>query len=406
MTNGRAHVVPQQPSRFTSECQEPNPFRLCDTLLDNDIDNTNLQQYSDHQQRLQPSTDTPLYELTAHTSSTTDIITLSQPYTMASNEVTNANQKRPGLPHRTSNLRFEAGTPSTPTDEMEQLGLTDQKRPGLSRHTSNLRYEFDTPATPPERPSLFCRISSFRNDAVTPPATPKRPTLEHRSSSFKKAVGGVKGLFGKDTASVVTIESMSEYLGSMTPPASVPGTPISIAEDQGGYFDLSAVNKSLDELQSATENSKELARMKVLASKIEFARPISQSLLSNAMMARDKGEIDTSFELCGQILRMTDIETNTRIFTLFVRSTQAPNHHVALGCITRAERLINAHKVKNPELKKLTGTAKYYRLRIAKRYEEDGTSEYASSKSRFGLGMMADGNSAEHQVAMWVAGAP
>ncbi|KAK5700159.1 hypothetical protein LTR17_023153 [Elasticomyces elasticus] len=129
--------------------------------------------------------------------------------------------------------------------------------------------------------------------------------------------------------------------------------------------------------------------MKVLASKIE-----------------DKGEIDASFELCGQILRMTDIETNTRIFTLFVRSTQAPNHHVALGCITRAERLINAHKIKNPELKRLTGTAKYYRLRIAKRYDEDNNSEYASSKSRFGLGMMADGNSAEHQVRMWMAGAP
>ncbi|KAK3621379.1 hypothetical protein LTR56_022843 [Elasticomyces elasticus] len=329
-----------------------------------------------------------------------------QPYTMASNEVANTNQKRPGLPHRTSNLRFEVDTPSTPTDEMEKLGSTDQMRPGLPRRTSNLRYETDTTPSVPERPSLFRRISSFRNDAVTPPATPKRPTLEHRSSSFKKAVGGVKGFFAKDASSVITIEGMSEYLGSMTPPASVPGTPISVAEDRGGYFDLSTVNKALEELQSATDNSKELTQMKEFASKLESAKPISQSLLSNAMMARDKGEVDTSFELCGQILRMTDIETNTRIFTLFVRSTQAPNHHVALGCITRAERLINAHKVKNPELKRLTGTAKYYRLRIAKRYDEDNNSEYASSESRFGLGMMADGNSAEHQVGMWVAGAP
>ncbi|KAK5713674.1 hypothetical protein LTR15_011374 [Elasticomyces elasticus] len=325
---------------------------------------------------------------------------------MASNEVTTTNQKRPGLPHRTSNLRFEADTPSAPTNEMEQLELTDQMRPGLPRRTSNLRYETDTTPSVPERPSLFRRISSFRNDAVTPPATPKRPTLEHRSSSFKKAVGGVKGFFTKDAASVITIEGMSEYLGSMTPPASVPGTPISVAEDQGGYFDLSTVNKALEELQSTTESSKEVVRMQEFASKLESAKPMSQTLLSNAMMARDRGEVDASFELCGQILRMTDIETNTRIFTLFVRSTQAPNHHVALGCITRAERLINAHKITNRELKKLTGTAKYYRLRVARRYDEDNNSEYASSESRFGLGMMADGNSAEHQVGMWVAGAP
>ncbi|KAK5700160.1 hypothetical protein LTR17_023154 [Elasticomyces elasticus] len=247
MTNGMAHVVPQQPLKFTSECQELNPFRLCDTLLDNDIEHINLQQYKAQQQPTQLSTGSPLYEIySTYERYNTDYITLPQFYTMASNEVTNANQKRPGLPHRTSNLRFEAGTPSSPTDEMEKLGLTDQMRPGLPRSTSNLRYETDTTASVPERPSLFRRISSFRNDAVTPPATPKRPTLEHRSSSFKKAVGGVKGLFGKDTASVFAIESMSEYLGSMTPPASVPGTPISIAEDQGGYFDLSAVNKSLE----------------------------------------------------------------------------------------------------------------------------------------------------------------
>ncbi|KAK4971802.1 hypothetical protein LTR42_007530 [Elasticomyces elasticus] len=190
-------------------------------LLDNDIHNTSLQQYNDHQQSTQPSTGSQLYE-TYNTPEhyNKGYITLPQFYTMASNEAANTNPKRPGLPHRpTSNLRFEAETP-------------------------------DTPSTPTERPGLFRRISSFRNDTGTPPSTPKRPTLEHRSSSFKKAVGGVKGFFTKDAASVITIEGMSEYLGSMTPPASVPGTPISVAEDQGGYFDLSTVNKALEELQS------------------------------------------------------------------------------------------------------------------------------------------------------------
>ncbi|KAK0267429.1 hypothetical protein LTR91_000518 [Friedmanniomyces endolithicus] len=190
-----------------------------------------------------------------------------------------------------------------------------------------------------KRPFLALRSLSSQNIKTLQPRSPlipaqiKLPGLISRTNSttsFKKAVGGVKGLFGKDCTSAVTTAEPENYFGSMTPLVSNPGSPKLPAEDSAVSFDLNAVNRALEDFKTDPNDQEKLASVNGMADKLKHALDTVKELINQAVMARDRSDHKACYEICLQLVRIPDLDVTLQIFIYNMMSTQAPNVNRAL----------------------------------------------------------------------------
>ncbi|KAK0321149.1 hypothetical protein LTR82_008066 [Friedmanniomyces endolithicus] len=210
-----------------------------------------------------------------------------------------------------------------------------------------------------KRPFLALRSLSSQNIKTLQPRSPlipaqiKLPGLISRTNSttsFKKAVGGVKGLFGKDCTSAVTTAEPENYFGSMTPLVSNPGSPKLPAEDSAVSFDLNAVNRALEDFKTDPNDQEKLASVNGMADKLKHALDTVKELINQAVMARDRSDHKACYEICLQLVRIPDLDVTLQIFIYNMMSTQAPNVNRALTQKLRrdaGQRYYNARKVES-----------------------------------------------------------
>ncbi|KAK0852291.1 hypothetical protein LTR03_003552 [Friedmanniomyces endolithicus] len=273
-----------------------------------------------------------------------------------------------------------------------------------------------SPPPPTPRPSLVKRpflalrtlssqnIKTLQSSSPLVPAQVKRPGIISRTNSthsFKKAVGGVKGLFGRDSSAVAELE---HYFGSMTPLVSGQGSPKVSTQDNAKPFDLDAVDRALEGFKTDPKKERNKATsLKEMASKLERAPDTVMELITQAVMARDRSDQDTCYEFCLQLVRTPGLDVLLQVFIYNMMSTQAPNVNRALELIAISEKITNKHLAGHPDFKIFTARTNKLRRDAGQRYFNARKVECGSGSPRPTLGRAM---SAKSEVIAPVDGVP
>ncbi|KAK1072793.1 hypothetical protein LTR12_013782 [Friedmanniomyces endolithicus] len=268
---------------------------------------------------------------------------------------------------------------SAPPSKTAKISIID----GHSPRSSGFGGRNRSPPPPAPRPSivkrpfLALRTLSSQNIKTLQPSSPllpaqiKRPGLISRANSttsFKKAVGSVKGLFGKDSASAVTTAELENYFGSMTPLASGQGSPKVSTQDGAEHFDLDAVDRALENFKTEANNPKKTASVKEMADTLERAPDTVNKLVTQAVTARDRNDHDACSEFCLQLVRTPDLDILLQVFIYNMMSTQAPNVNRALELIAISEKLTHKHLADHPDFKTFNARTTKLRRDAGQRY--------------------------------------
>ncbi|KAK0942090.1 hypothetical protein LTR29_006335 [Friedmanniomyces endolithicus] len=292
--------------------------------------------------------------------------------------------------------RQDTGRHASPTKKAT-ISIID----GLSPRSPRFAGRNRSPPPPTPRPSLIkrpflaLRSLSSQNIKTLQPRSPliqaqiQRPGLISRTNSttsFKKAVGGVKGLFGKDCTSAVTTAELENYFGSMTPLVSNPGSPRMPAENSAVSFDLDAVNRALEDFKTDPNDQEKLTSVNEMADKLKRSPDTVKELVAQALTARDRNDHDACYETCLQLTRTLDLDVLLQVFVYNMMSTQAPNVNRALELITISEKITNKHLAGHPDFKIFNARTKMLRRDAGQRYYNARKVESGTGSPRPTLG--------------------
>ncbi|KAK0285834.1 hypothetical protein LTR35_005174 [Friedmanniomyces endolithicus] len=345
-------------------------------------------------------------ELRTHTTSSVSFSSLSSLSSAAMSTTATSSRTRESagdqeLPVVLSRVEFDDTTLSerqdtechAPPSKRATISIIDGHSPRSPSFAGRNR----SPPPPTPRPSLVKRpflaqrtlssqnIKTLQPSSPLVPAQINRPGLVSRTNSttsFKKAVGGVKGLFGSHS-SAVDIPELEHYFGSMTPLVSSPSSPrVSAAVS----FDLDAVNCALEEFKTDTSDQKKLASMMEMADKLERASETVKELVTQAVMARDRSDHEACYEICLQLVHTPGLDVLLQIFIYNMMSTQAPNVNRALELITISEELTSKHLADHPDFRIFNARTKKLRGVAGQRYHNARKVEGGCGSSRPTLG--------------------